>query len=233
MRDRAALYDAVRPRVEAFFDGADPNPLQGRAAARDAAALAKAADPETDVEAAYLLGSFHWYRHQTTFDDDIHPNALGPAIRPFAIAYQADPDFVPDTLHEYFAQALAEGKLPLNANAQAYRGRRLLARFEGTGDLRALTGSVEHFRCALAATAEGSPERSGRLGNLCVVLHLAAEQLGSDTLMAEAVETGRAAMALASNAEEHVITQFILATVSAEQYGGTDQRATHAIVMSE
>ena len=218
MRDRAALYAAVRTRVEAFFDGADPNPLQGRAAARDAAALGRAADPDTDVEAAYLLGSFHWYRHQTTFDDDIHPNAFGPAITPLAIAYQADPDFVPDTLHEYFAHALAEGKLPLNANAQTYRGRRLLARFESTRDLQALTESVGHFRRALAATAENSQERSGRLGNLCVVLRLAAEHLGSDTLKAEAVEAGRAAMALAPDAEEHVIAQFILATVLAEQY---------------
>ena len=225
MRDRAALYDAVRDRLEAFFDGAEPNPLHGRAAARDAAALGEVADLETDIDAAYLLGSFHWYRHQTTFDDDIHPTEYEPAITPLAIAYQANPELVPDTLYEYFAEALAGGKLPLNANAQTYRGGQLLAEFESTGILSVLVASVEHLRSALAATAEDSPELSGRLSNLCVVLRMAADHLGPAALLAEAIDVGRAAVACAPNDEDRLTAQANLAAALADQSAKTGETA--------
>lgn len=222
---RALPHDAVRARIDAFFDGGDPNPLHGRAAAQDAAALWQTADPETDIEAAYLLGTFHWYRHQTTLDDDIPPTEYEPAVAPLAIAYQADPELVPDPLHDFFARALAEGKLRLNANAQTYRAGQLLGQYERTGLLATLAGAVEHFRCALAATSQDSPERSGRLSNLCVVLRMAADHSDPAVMLAEAVEVGRAAVALAPDAEDRVTAQANLASALAEQFTQTGERA--------
>jgi tetratricopeptide (TPR) repeat protein len=130
---------------------------------------------------------------------------LGPAERPadndyavalFAVVFAVQPDAVPEPLRQFLVEHA--GPLPPDlAEEWHQQGLQLFASFdpgEGRDDLDV---AVRRLRLALRITAAGSPDRAGRLTNLCALLRSRASYTGDLSDADESVRVGRDAVAAA------------------------------------
>ena len=126
--------------------------ILNRAGERHAATYAALVDPETDPEAAFWLGFFHWLRcHARPRDPDSED--LAKALKLFALVYEHDPDRVPSSLRHYYGRQQREAE---TARALA----------DHVGDPLTPAAAIDKYRAALAATPEDDPRYAERLTNL-------------------------------------------------------------------
>lgn len=139
-----------------------------------AADLAAAVAPEHDLEAALVLGTYHWLcagiRARQGGGADGVAGSMDAVLRFILPVYWSRPDLVPETLRAALAKSpelavLARGEpRELSAHAQA-----LVMQFERTGRLDDLRSAATYFRAAAAASIQ-DPDLLQRLNNLGVCL---------------------------------------------------------------
>jgi len=109
---------AIRSRIQRITSG--PDGVLAPAGEIEAEALADlAAKNPDDIEAAYLLGSWHWWRHQLMPEEEQEPE-LTAAVTWFTRVLPARPDLVPAELQSLVARiAEPRGRGPVAWSEEA------------------------------------------------------------------------------------------------------------------
>src|SRR5258707_1071215 len=97
MRSRDAALAVVADRVTRAATGRDPTSVLTAEALGDAEALAALVDPVGELDAAYTLGMFYWYRY-LALPDGAALDALAAAAEFLIHVFRADPEAVPEPL---------------------------------------------------------------------------------------------------------------------------------------
>jgi hypothetical protein len=192
LRSRDDALAAVRERLERTAADQDPQPVLGDQALADAGALAAAADPAQDFDAAEVLGAFCWFRF-SALGQESGQDDLAAAACFFGPVFAADPAAVPEPLRPLYGQP---GET-FDPGAAGARGRALFSVHEETGELPLLWEAIVFFRAAVVATPAGDLGRAGDLSGLGGTLQRLAEQTGDTGIAEEAVSVQRAALAAA------------------------------------
>jgi hypothetical protein len=159
----------LAPNAEAEAEalaGGGPAAPPPRPAADPLPPAARAAGPTpdpTDVEAAYLLGSWHWWRHHLLAESE-HGWDGRAAIAWFTRVFPLRPDLVPEQLRPGIAR-IAEpfGDSPADWEAEATR---LLADPLACSSRDVLDRVVRLLEAVVAQTPADEPELPSRLSNL-------------------------------------------------------------------
>jgi hypothetical protein len=117
-RDR--LVAAIRGRIDRVTSG--PDGVLAYAGGFEAEALAEfALANRSDLEAAYLLGAWHWWRYHLVAEPDQGPERRA-AVAWFSRVLPLKPELVPDGLHSIAARiAEPSGDDPASWIAEAAR----------------------------------------------------------------------------------------------------------------
>ncbi|MFF3354109.1 CHAT domain-containing protein [Streptomyces sp. NPDC002917] len=195
MPDRLAALAALQQCLDRSVT--DPSRILTSEAERAAAGLAAAIEPETDLEASWVLGLYYWLRSQVPAQrggtDD-----LDAVFRFMLPVFWADPDLVPEPLrttfrtHPGLAPLVYEGPEVLGRHAEA-----MVVAFNRSGELQNLRSAATYFRAAVARTPYGHPDRLVRLSDLGVCLRDLYARTQSQDVLAEAIRTEYAALSLA------------------------------------
>ncbi|MFF2409594.1 CHAT domain-containing protein [Streptomyces sp. NPDC058092] len=191
MRNRDAALAAVQHHLSKAADTQGAEALFTDAALRHATELAAATDPDTDLTAAYLLGMFHWLRHQAR--PGRTQRDFTEAARFLAPVHRAQPDAVPGPLRRHYAPADGPAA-DSDAVRMEVQAAELLSAHGRTGELPLLLQALTLFRSLTAATPAAHPDHAAHLSNLAVVLQMVFEQTGEIEVLVEAVDLGRTAV---------------------------------------
>jgi hypothetical protein len=192
LRSRDEALAAVRERLERTAADQDPQPVLGDQALADAGALASAADPAQDFDAAEALGTFCWFRFSAQGQESGQDDLTAAACF-FGPVFAADPAAVPEPLRPLYTQP---GDT-FDPGAAGARARALFRVHEETGELPLLWEAIMFFRAAAVATPAGDLGQAGDLSGLGGALQRVAEQTGDTGLAEKAVSVQRAALAAA------------------------------------
>jgi tetratricopeptide (TPR) repeat protein len=210
--DRLAALAALQQCLDRSVT--DPARILEPEAERAAVGLAAVIEPETDLEAARVLGSYHWLRSQLLAQRG-DMGDLDAVLRFMLPVYWADPDLVPEPLRTAFR--MDPGLAPLVREGPEALGRRASAMvfaFGRSGELQDLRTAATYFRAAVARTPHGHRDRLVRLSDLGVCLRDLHARTQNQDVLAEAIRTERAALRLARgrpgyalrvNSLEHVL----------------------------
>ncbi|MFX0577143.1 CHAT domain-containing protein [Nocardia nepalensis] len=190
MTDRDAALAAVRYRIEDAATRGDASELLSVAATNDAAALAAHCDLDTDVEAAYALGWFHWLPTEIGGTALLSSDELAVVVRYFAVVYDQDPDAVPDAIRRGLEDANPPRVRALDQRAEALYGQYLESH-----DMEVLREAVDSARQAVAATPTDDLFSPGRLSTLSTLLLALSDADPTDDLLPELLDVTRAAVA--------------------------------------
>ena len=195
MSDRQTALVALRELMVGSVD--DPALVLGADAARLAQTLSIAApDPEGDLEAAYVLGWYHWMRYEE-LPSDQGGKDLGEAAQYLAPVYRASPELVPEALREYFDDHADEGPwASTNLDSVTSRAIRVMAAYERTGQQDLLLQSIALFEAVVDAMPADDPSPV-YLSNLANALHTLFERTGDRSALDQAIARGRQAVAAA------------------------------------
>ena len=211
MRSRDAALAVVRDHLTRVATDQDPSGVLKKKALRDAEELAALTDPADDLDSAYALGMFHWFRY-LALPDGADQDDLTAAARFLAPVFRADPEAVPEPLRRLYQQTHSHsGDTDPDPGAPASRAIELLTAYQRTGELPLLTEAVALFRDAVAATPAGHPDRAGSLNNLGAALRVLAERTGDTAVLAEAVQASRDAVA--ATPADHPYRAAVLSTL--------------------
>ena len=199
MSGRDAALAVLRRRLQHVVDVQNAVELLTAQALQEAADVVRAADPGEDVQAAYLLGIFHWYRYRAL------PAGRGQeefevAVRLLLLVYQVDPRGVPEPFRSRFDKAAMENG-SRDVALVTRRAKDLFERYQRTGQVPLLSQAVELLRGALQTVPEDHPDRSTLLSNLGAALLALFGRSGDVTVLAEAVDIGREGVA--ATPEDH------------------------------
>ena len=186
MRNREVALAAVRDRLTHAATNEDLSTILSEKALGDAEELAALTDPAADLDAAYALGMFHWFRYLALPDDASHDD-LDDAARLLAPIFRADPEAIPEPLRRFYQ----------DPGALTGRAIDLVTAYQRSGELSLLTEAVALFRDVIAATPADYPHRAAYLSNLGAALQKLSERTGDTALMGEAVQVCRDAVAAA------------------------------------
>lgn len=194
MTSRESALKALLARVRRASDAEEPGALLSEEARQEAVELAALTDPDEDVEAAALLGLFHWGRYLALPEG--HDQAdFQAAARFFRLIYQTTPQIVPPPVREYYEQPRSHDEDSSAAGVNK-RALGLLNDYNRTLDPAQLIEAITTFRAAVAA-AGGDPDRCRYLSNLGAALRMLAERTGNIGHLAEAADILRDAVASA------------------------------------
>ncbi|MFB7371435.1 CHAT domain-containing protein [Streptomyces sp. NPDC056222] len=166
-------------------------------AKRAADGLMAVVEPEVDLEAARLLGSYYWLRSLALAESGAIGD-LGAVLRFMLPVYWADPGLVPELLRTAFRED--PGLAPLVREGPEALGRRAAAMvfaFHRSGELQDLRTAATYFRASVARTPQGHRDRLVRLSDLGVCLRDLHARTQDQDVLAEAITTERAALRLA------------------------------------
>ncbi|GAA2010968.1 hypothetical protein GCM10009839_01170 [Catenulispora yoronensis] len=163
------------------------------AAAEEAAALARATDPEQDLEASLALGLFHWSRFQA-LPEDAKEAEFDAAVRFLLPVYRLAPSAVPAPLRDFFAHSTAKTEEAERVDLMVGRATALSRAYQNSGRLPQLVEAVGLFRDALPMIPEDHPAHLACLSNLTVTLLALFERTGDIALVAETTDTARRAV---------------------------------------
>ena len=130
---------------------------------------------EPEVGARYLLGIFHWYRHQALPRAEELPD-LQVAVDMLTTCFYHGFDGVPEIL------------LPLVADNTERASIDLLLQMRHTPDPAVLSTAVRLWRRMLNATPADHPDRAARLTKLAFALRIRFERLGETTDLDAAID---------------------------------------------
>jgi len=203
---REAALSALQARLQHANDTQDVTGLLADEASHEAAVLSKTTDDfGEDLEAAFVLGMFHWCRYLALTSPDDRPE-FEAAARLLEPVYNVDPQAVPDELVKVFADAAADEQVadlfsdyaadatPAELNELASK---LFEAYQHTGYLPYLKQVVAWFRDLLRTSAEA--DRVEHLSKLDVSLRELFERTGDATLLTEAVDARREAVAITAD----------------------------------
>jgi hypothetical protein len=196
MDSRDAAIAAVRDRLTRAVAEQDLSGVLTEEALGDAEELRARADSATDLDAAYVLGMFYWFRY-LALPEGASQDDLTAAARLLAPVFRAKPEAVPEPLRRFYQQTYGHTE-----STDLYPGAReeeqaieLFSAYQRTGELPLLTEAVELFRAIAAATPAGHPDRAAVLSNLGGALRELSERTGDTAVLAEAVQADRDALA--------------------------------------
>lgn len=195
MPDRLAALAALQQCLDRCVR--DPLGILEPEAERAAVGLTAVVEPESDLEAARILGSYHWLRSQVLAQRG-GMGDLDAVLRFMLPVYWADPDLVPEPLRTAFR--MEAGLAPLVREGPEALGRRASAMvfaFDRSGELQDLRTAATYFRAAVARTPHGHRDRLVRLSDLGVCLRDLYARTQNQDVLAEAITTERAALRLA------------------------------------
>src|SRR5437764_6806018 len=104
MPSRETALKALLARVRYASDEESPGALLSKEAKQEAAELAALTNPDQDVEAAALLGMFHWGRY-LALPEGHDQRDFAAAARFFRLIYRTNPQIVPPLVREHYEQA--------------------------------------------------------------------------------------------------------------------------------
>ena len=195
MHSRDTALVAFRDRLSRAASDQDPSGVLTKEALGDAEELAALTDPADDLDAAYVLGMFHWFRY-LALPDGADQDDLIAAARLLAPVFRAEPEAVPEPLRRLYQQTRGQGgDTEPDPDAHARRGIELFSAYERTGELPLLTEAVALFRAMVAATPVGHPNHAVHLNNLGAALERLYQRTGNSAVLAEAVQACRDAVA--------------------------------------
>jgi tetratricopeptide (TPR) repeat protein len=196
MPDRETLIDELWKHITSALGG-QPESILSAGAARAAAALAGAADPDTDLTAASLLGQYHWLRSIALGDREGQEEERAAALRFLASVHRADPERVPAEMRALLSQEERSGSdESSDPKSVSARARDLVESYQRTGRQLLLDEAVALFRQAAAATQPGHADQAQRLSDLGAALGLLSDRTGDMSALREAVRCGREAVAM-------------------------------------
>src|SRR5208282_2822870 len=132
----------------------------GEQALADVGELAAASDLGGDLDAAYVLGMFYWFRFEASGQDD------GAVAALFLIpVFTSDPGRLPEPVRRLYQQPGGPGG-NTDPGAAAGRARAQFAAYQGSGQLPLLWEAVTLFRAAVTATPAGHLDLAGYLSGL-------------------------------------------------------------------
>ena len=184
MPSREIALRALLDRVRRASDRDDPGAFLSDEAGEEAAELAAVTDPDKDVEAAALLGMFHWGRYLALPEGHDRPD-FEAAARFFTLIYRTTPEIVPLPLREHYERPRGRDSDAAGINMRALG---VLNDYHRTQELSGLIAAITLFRAA-AAAADGHPDRCRYLSNLGAALRMLGERTGNVSQLAEAVAT--------------------------------------------
>ncbi len=195
MRSRDAALAAVHDRLARAATDQDPSGVLTGEAVREAEALAAVTDPANDLDAAYVLGTFHWFRYLAR-PGGADQDDLTDAVRLLAPVFQVDPGAVPEPLHRFYQEARGRGgaSQPDPGTAMG-RAMESLADYQRTRRVPLLTEAVALFR---AAAADDHANSATIMCSLAIALQEWSEESGDTVALAEAVRALRDALAALS-----------------------------------
>ena len=195
MRSRAKVLAAVRERLDRTAADQDPRWVLGEQALADAGELAAAYDLGGDLDAAYMLGMFYWFRFEASGSQAGQDDATVAAL--FLIpVFTSDPGRLPEPLRRLYQQPDGPGG-NTDPGAAADRARAQFAAYQGSGQLSLLWEALTLFRAAVTATPAGHPDGAGYLSGLGGAMLRLAERTGDAGMLEQAVRAHRAAAAAA------------------------------------
>ena len=191
MRSHAEELAAVRERLDRTAADQDPRWVLGEQALADAGELAAAYDLGGDLDAAYMLGMFYWFRFEASGSQAGQDDGTVAAL--FLIpVFTSDPGRLPEPLRRLYQQPGGPGG-NTDPGAAADRARAQFSAYQDSGQLPLLRESVTLFGEAVTATPAGHPDRAGYLSGLGGAMLKLAERTGDAGLLEQAASTQRAA----------------------------------------
>lgn len=190
MNSRDSALDSLQRRMREAHVTKSAAGLFSAEALREAGVLARAAESGEDLQAAHLLGMFHWFRY-LALPEPHDRRDFDTAVRFLRPVYRVRPRDVPTQLHGLFAG----DESGFDAAAAAGHAIQLFEEFQSTGKVPTLVRAVALLRRALQATAEDDPDLAARLTNLGIMLQGLFMRSGDMRLLVEAERVGRRAVA--------------------------------------
>jgi hypothetical protein len=195
MRTRAEALAAVRERLDRTDADQDPRWVLGEQALADAGELAAASELGGDLDAAYTLGMFYWFRFEASGPQAGQDNGTVAAL--FLIpVFTSDPGRLPESLRRLYQQPGGPGS-NTDPGAAADWARARYSAYEDSGQLPLLWEALTLFHAAVTATPAGHPDRAGYLSGLSGAMLRLAERTGDAGRPEQTVRTHRAAAAAA------------------------------------
>jgi tetratricopeptide (TPR) repeat protein len=189
MSDRMSALVALRKRFAQAAVEQRADAVLGADAVREAVDLAAATDIDRDVEAAYVLGLFHWYRY-LGLPESVDEDELTVAAALFGTVRRHAPQEVPEDLEQILREDAFHD--PVSAANRALELSRL---YDRTGKRRLLVRAVGLLRRS-AGSAADFPGRAIVLMNLGGGLLKLFERSGDEALLTEAIDALRTAVSI-------------------------------------
>lgn len=227
MRTRDELYHALMNRLRRVGAEERSDLLFTAEADRDAVELAAQTDLDTDVDAPFMLGMFHWLRFQMS-----HPGSaddeLAMAARFLAPVYRVWPERVPEDLHHLCAAVPAvewtDEKL-IEVSQKAFEASN---DYERTGNPLLAQYAVRMFRTVINARGPAHPDYPRLLADLAIALLQLFQETAEFELVREAIEVGYAGIEAAGADTNHPslpvlrMTQGTALTLYAQRPGNSE-----------
>ena len=176
MRSRAEALAAVRERLDRTAADQDPRWVLGEQALADAGELAAACELGGDLDAAYMLGMFYWFRFEASGPQAGHDDGTVAAL--FLIpVFTCDPGRLPAPLRRLYQKPGGPGG-NTDPGATADQARARYSAYQGSGQLPLLWEALTLFRAVVTATPAGHPARAGYLSGLGGAMLRLAERTG-------------------------------------------------------
>jgi hypothetical protein len=190
---RQEALDDLRELVDHAFQ--NPAQVLSPAAVRAVEALFTAVpEPGADLEAAHVLGLYHYLRYMVSAEDECHED-LVLVVRYLTPVCAMSPDTLPEPLRRFLSEQADDGSradthpVPITDRASA-----LFTAYQRTGRWELLDQAVALFRTVLDIIPAGHPGRAGHLSNLGFALRVSFERTGQQETITEAAQVGRQAI---------------------------------------
>ncbi|MFJ3085991.1 CHAT domain-containing protein [Streptomyces sp. NPDC086838] len=209
----------------------DPARILDPEAARTASVLLASIEPETDLDAYFVLGFYHWMRSQL-LDQQAGLDDMDAVLRFMLPVFWADPERVPEPLRTLFRThpGLAPLAFPQPGVLQRH-AEAMVDAFDRSDDVQNLRSAATYFRAAAVRTPPGHPDRLTRLSDLGVCLRDLYPRTKNQEVLAEAIVTERAALALARGRHGYARRVAALAHVLDLRARHTEEPAAYAEVV--
>ncbi len=147
MRTRAEALAAVRERLDRTAADRDLRWVLGEQALADAGELAAASELGGDLDAACMLGMFHWFRFEASGPQAGQDDGIVAALflRP---VLTSDPGMLPEPLRRLYQQPGGPGG-NTDSGAAANRARARYSAYQDSGQLSLLWEALTLFRAAV------------------------------------------------------------------------------------
>jgi tetratricopeptide (TPR) repeat protein len=205
MRSRDGLLAALSEQVTKATKGAAFEAVLTDQALSDAEELKNLIDPDSDLDAALVIGMVHWYRYLAA-STDVRQDELAAAARFFAPVYVANPRVALEQLRRLDLRSHDQREVA-DVTTATRQAADLLTAYGQTGEVGLLGHAVALLQLAVMVLPPGHPDRASGLHNLSTSLGALAGSTGNLALLEEAMRAGQDALQ-AVPADHPLVTAF-------------------------